>query len=136
VDYEIHREPTMSFPGVEAFKEYQARQGGGTDPLGYYVPPVVYATFQVLQQAVEGTGSLDHDMLAHYMHATTFKTIMGDIKFGQDGEWAEPRILTIQYQGVNGNDLAQFEKPGVQVILDPPAYKTGTLKYPYSTAAK
>jgi hypothetical protein len=27
-----------------------------------------------------------------YMHATNFKTIMGDIKFGPDGEWAEPRI--------------------------------------------
>jgi branched-chain amino acid transport system substrate-binding protein len=139
VDYEIYvREPTMSFPGVEAFvKEYQARaKAAGTDPLGYYVPPLVYATFQVLEQAVEGTGSLDHDKLAQYMHATTFKTIMGDIKFGPDGEWAEPRILTIQYQDVRGHDLAQFEKPGVQVILDPPAYQTGTLKYPYPIAAK
>ena len=130
VDYEIYvREPTVSFPGVEAFvKEYQARaKAAGTDPLGYY---------QVLEQAVEGTGSLDHDKLAQYMHATTFKTIMGDIKFGADGEWAEPRILTIQYQDVKGHDLAQFEKPGVQVILDPPAYQTGTLKYPYPIAAK
>ena len=139
VDYEIYvREPTMNFPGVDAFtKEYQARaKEAGTDPLGYYVPPLVYATFQVLQQTVEGTGSLDHDKLAQYMHATTFKTIMGDIEFGPDGERKEPRILTIQYQGVRGNELAQFEKPGVQVILDPPAYKTGTLKHPYSTASR
>ena len=117
--------------------EYQKRaKEAGTDPLGYYVPPLVYATFQVLEQAVEGARTLDQDKLAQYMHATTFKTIMGDIKFGADGEWAEPRILTIQYQGVKGNDLEQFSKPGVQVILDPPAYKTGTLKYPYSTASK
>jgi branched-chain amino acid transport system substrate-binding protein len=61
---------------------------------------------------------------------------MGDIEFGPDGEWKGPRILTIQYQGVKGRDLDQFAKPGVQVILDPPAYKTGTLKYPYSSAAK
>ena len=100
------------------------------------MPPLVYATFQVLEQAVEGAKTLDHDKLAQYMHATTFKTIMGEIKFGPDGEWAEPRILTIQYQGVKGNDLEQFSKPGVQVILDPPAYKTGTLKYPYSAAEK
>jgi len=139
VDYELFvHEPTMNFPGVDGFiKEYQARaKQAGTDPLGYYVPPLVYATFQVLEDAVKGTNSLDQDKLAQFMHATTFKTIMGDIRFGRDGEWAEPRILTIQYQGVKGHDLAQFEKPGVQVILDPPALKTGTLKYPYSSAGK
>lgn len=139
VDYELFvHEPTMNFPGIDDFiKQYQARaKEAGTDPLGYYVPPLVYANFQVLEQAVEGAKALDQDKLAHYMHATTFKTIMGDIKFGADGEWAEPRILTIQYQGVKGNDLAQFEKPGVQVILDPPALKTGTLKYPYTFGGK
>ena len=139
VDYELYvHEPTMNFPGVDAFiKQYQAKaKEAGTDPLGYYVPPLVSATFQVLEQAVNGVGSLDQDKLAKYMHATTFKTIMGDIKFGPDGEWAEPRILTIQYQGVKGHDLKQFEKAGVQVILDPPAYKTGTLRYPYATAGK
>ncbi len=139
VDYELYvHEKTMNFPGVDDFiKEYQARaKDAGTDPLGYYVPPLVYATFQVLEEAVKGANTLDQDKLAQYMHATTFKTIMGDIKFGPDGEWAEPRILTIQYQGVKGNDLAQFQKAGVQVILDPPAYKTGNLQYPYSTARK
>ncbi|HEX3862364.1 MAG TPA: amino acid ABC transporter substrate-binding protein [Stellaceae bacterium] len=139
VDYELFvHEPTMNFPGVDAFiKEYQARaKEAGTDLLGYYVPPQVYATFQVLQQAVEGTNSIDQQKLAEYMHATTFKTIMGDIKFGADGEWAEPRILTIQYQGVKGHDLDQFANPGVQVILDPPALKTGTLKYPFAGVGK
>lgn len=138
VDYELYvHEPTMNFPGIDTFiAEYQKRaKEAGTDPLGYYVPPLVYATFQVLEQAVEGTKSLDQDKLAQYMHATTFKTIMGDIKFGDDGEWLEPRILTIQYQGVKGHDLEQFSHPGVQVILDPPAYKTGALKHPYSNAS-
>ena len=137
VDYELYvHEKTMNFPGMDDFiKEYQERaKEAGTDPLGYYVPPLVYSTFQVLEQAVKGVSSLDQDMLAQFMHAATFKTIMGDIKFGPDGEWAEPRILTIQFQGVKGNDLVQFERPGVQVILDPPAYKTGALKYPYSSA--
>jgi branched-chain amino acid transport system substrate-binding protein len=139
VDYELYvHEPTMNFPGVDDFiKDYQAKaKDAGTDPLGYYVPPQVYATFQVLEQAVTGVGSLDQEKLAQYMHATTFKTIMGDIKFGPDGEWAEPRILTIQYQGVKGHDLDQFSKTGVQVILDPPSLKTGTLKYPYSNESK
>jgi branched-chain amino acid transport system substrate-binding protein len=139
VDYELYvHERTMNFPGVDAFiKEYQERaKAAGTDPLGFYVPPLVYATYQVLEQAVKGARSLDQDKLARYMHRATFKTIMGDIKFGASGEWANPRILTVQYRGVKGHDLAQFEKPGVQVILDPPAYKTGSLEYPYSTARK
>jgi branched-chain amino acid transport system substrate-binding protein len=137
VDYELYvHEKTMNFSGMDDFvKEYQERaKEAGTDPLGYYVPPLVYSTFQVLEQAVKSVSSLDQDKLAQFMHTATFKTIMGDIKFGPDGEWAEPRILTIQFQGVKGNDLVQFERPGVQVILDPPAYKTGALKYPYSSA--
>ena len=139
VDYELFvHEPTMKFPGVDEFiQDYQARaKEAGTDPLGYYVPPLVYATFQVLEQAVSGTKSLDQEKLAEYMHANNFKTIMGDIKFGPDGEWAEPRILTIQYQGVKGNNLEQFSTPGVQVILDPPVYKTGTLQYRYKFGGK
>jgi branched-chain amino acid transport system substrate-binding protein len=139
VDYELYvHERTMNFPGIDAFiKEYQERaKAAGTDPLGFYVPPLVYATYQVLEQAVKGTRSLDQEKLAQYMHRTTFKTIMGDIKFGPNGEWANPRILTVQYRGVKGHDLAQFEKPGVQVILDPPSYKTGALQYPYATARK
>jgi hypothetical protein len=60
---------------------------------------------------LRGAKTLDQEKLADYMHAATFKTIMGDIKFGPDGEWAEPRILTIQYQGVKGDDLDQFSKP-------------------------
>ncbi|HZT50374.1 MAG TPA: amino acid ABC transporter substrate-binding protein [Stellaceae bacterium] len=139
VCYELYvHEKTMEFPGTDEFiAKYQARaKEAGTDPLGYYVPPLVYATFQVLEQAVEGTKSLDQDKLAQYMHKTTFKTIYGDITFGADGEWVKPRILTVQYQGVKGHDLAQFERPGVQPILDPPELRTGTLKYPYSAAAK
>jgi branched-chain amino acid transport system substrate-binding protein len=136
-DLFVH-EPTMNFPGADAFiGKYQARaKEAGTDPLGYYVPPLAYATFQILGDAVEGTKSLDQGKLADYIHKTTFHTIYGDIAFGKDGEWAKPRILTVQYRGVQGHDIAQFEKPGVQVILDPPELKTGTLQYPFALAGK
>jgi branched-chain amino acid transport system substrate-binding protein len=139
VDFELFvHEPTMNFPGIDAFiAQYQERaKAAGTDPLGYYVPPLVYATFQVLGDAVTAVGGTDQAKLAEHMHKTTFKTIIGDIAFGADGEWTSPRILTVQYQGVHGNDLAQFAKPGVQVILDPPALKTGTLKYPFAAATQ
>ena len=36
---------------------------------------------QVLQQAVEGSKSLDQAKLADYLRSHTFKTVAGDIKF-------------------------------------------------------
>ena len=136
VDYELFvHEKTMAFPGIDEFiAKYRARaKEAGTDPLGFYVPPLVYATFQVLEQAVEGTKSLDQDKLAKYIHTTSFKTVYGEIAFGDDGEWRKPRILTVQYQGVKGHELEQFEKPGETPILDPPDFKTGTLQYPFAS---
>jgi branched-chain amino acid transport system substrate-binding protein len=135
VCYELFvHEPTMRFPGTDEFiKKYQARASeAGVDPLGYYVPPFTYATLQVLQQAVAATGSLDQEKLARYIHQATFATVVGDIKFGPDGEWAKPRILTIQYQDIHGRGMEQFTAPGHQVILDPPELRSGTLRYPYA----
>jgi len=135
VCYELFvHEPTMRFPGADEFiAKYQARAGAeGVDPLGYYVPPFTYATLQVLQQALTATRTLDQDKLAAYIHDTSFDTIVGEIKFGADGEWAAPRILTIQYQNIAGHGMTQFTEPGHQVILYPPKLKSGTLQYPYS----
>ena len=44
--------------------------------------PRAYAQLQVLQQAVEATKSLDDGKLADYIRANTFKTVLGDVKFG------------------------------------------------------
>jgi len=124
---------TMLYPGVEdVLKKYQARaKDAGSDPLGYYMVPVSYAEMQVLQQAIEATKSLDQDKLAEYMHANTFHTVFGDIKFGKDGEWEQSRILMVQFQGITGNDLEQFKDPEKTIILDPPALKSGNLVYPF-----
>jgi len=121
--------PTMDFPGIRAFLEkYQAQAPAmGTDPLGFYFPPFSYATFQIMGEAVTAVGSLDQAKLAAYMHKATFHTIVGDVKFGPDGEWEKSRMLTVQYQNVHGNGLDQFKKPGVQAILYPKQYADGKL---------
>ncbi|HEY3917546.1 MAG TPA: amino acid ABC transporter substrate-binding protein [Stellaceae bacterium] len=118
---------TMMFPGAaELLQKYQAKAtAAGTDPLGYYMVPVTYAEMQVLQQAIEATKSLDQDKLADYIHATTFHTVFGDVKFGKDGEWEHSRMLMVQFQGITGSDLDQFKDPSHTVILDPPALKSG-----------
>ena len=61
--------PKMEFAGVgDLIKRYQAKAGAeGVDPLGYYMAPWGYAQLQVLQQAVEGTKSLD-DAQARRLH--------------------------------------------------------------------
>ena len=116
-------------------KEYQAKAGSaGVDPLGYYLPPFAYGEMQVLQQAVEAIKSLDQDKLADYLRSHTFKTVVGDVKFGPDGEWAEARVLEVQFQGVKANDLDQFKDPKTEVILWPPQLKTGDAVYPYTDA--
>ena len=139
VDYDFW-EPakTLVFPGIDDFlKKYQARrEGAGVDPLGYYLPPFAYANLQVLAAAVEGTKSLDQDKLAAYARSHTFKTIVGDIKYGPTGEWAEPRVLEIQFHGVEGNGLDQWRNDSRVTILWPPKVATGEMVYPYTTARR
>ena len=127
-------EPTLHFPGIEEFlKRYQAKAaGGGMDPLGYFVPPFAYANLQVLGQAVEAVGSLDQGKLSEQLRTHSFNTIVGEVRYAANGEWATPRVLMVQFQGVSGNDLEQFKKPGTQVIVHPKELATGTLRYPYS----
>jgi hypothetical protein len=83
-------DPKLMFPGIEAFlATYQARAvASGVDPLGYYAPPYAYARMQVIGQAIAATGTLDADKLAAYLRANVLHTIVGDIRFNQDGEWS------------------------------------------------
>jgi len=126
-------EPTMKFPGIEQLlTRYRERAAqAGVDPIGIYIPPFAYSEVQILEQAVKATGSLDDKKLADYIRSSSFKTVVGDIKFGDRGEWAEPRVLYVQYQNIVSNDVEQFKQAGKQVILYPPRYKSGELKSPF-----
>ena len=136
VSFELYvPEPTMKFPGIEEFlrryQEIAAREK--LDALGYYIPPYIYAEMQVLQQAVRAVGSLDHGKLADHIRRTTFSTVVGDVRFGPLGEWAEPRVLFVQFRNISGNGLEQFKQPGRHIILAPKALRSGELKHPYAT---
>jgi hypothetical protein len=126
----------MNFPGVPEFMtRYQARaQQEGVDPLGYYIAPWGYAQLQVLQHAVVATKSLDDDKLADYIRKSTFKTLVGDVTFGTQGEWAESRVLQVQFQHIKGTDLGQFKDLSTQVVITPAQYKSGDVIYPYEKA--
>jgi len=129
--------PVKGFANPDALaflKEYQPRAvEEHIDPLGYYQPPFAYADLQVLQQAIEGTKSLDQEKIADYLRSHTFHTIVGDVKFGPNGEWAEPRTLAVQFRGVVGHDLEQFRNTSTEIVLWPSEYQTGTLQEPYDS---
>jgi branched-chain amino acid transport system substrate-binding protein len=126
----------FAFPGLNALiNQYQVKaSAAGIDPLGYEFPPFAYAAGQVLATAVEATGSLDQERLAAYLRDHSFRTVIGEFGFAQDGEWAKTRSLFTQFQHVSGNDLDQFRDWAKEVVLWPPEYKSGDLIYPYAAA--
>jgi branched-chain amino acid transport system substrate-binding protein len=122
------------FPGAaDVLRRYQAKAPGlGIDPLGINFVPFGYAAGQVLAQSVEATGGFDDGKRAQYMRSHSFRTIVGDITFGDDGEWAKSRMFFTQFQNVLPNNLDQFRDGSKQIILSPSEYKTGDMIYPYS----
>ena len=129
---------TLQFPGVMSFlKKYQEKAAKeGVDPLGYYLAPWAYCYMQVLADAVEGTKGLDQDKLADWLREHTFKTVVGDVAFGEDGEMSESYSKMVQYQHLTGNGLEQFNTGAQPVILWPAKYKTGEALYPYDDKAR
>jgi branched-chain amino acid transport system substrate-binding protein len=127
------------YEGTEAFfKEYQARaKAAGVDLLGYYLGGWGYARMEVLEQAITGAKSIDDNKLAAYMRKATFKTVMGPIKFGKKGEWAESRMMAVQYHGItDAADLETWRGMSYQTVLTPANLKTGNVIYPYEKAHK
>ena len=120
-------EKTMEFPGVRDFLvRYQAKaRQANVDPLGFYLPPYDYAIGEILAQAVSATRSLDHKVLAKYIRENEMKTIVGVIRYGPTGEWANPRMIYVQFRDIADKNLEQFRGAGKQVIVAPEAFKTG-----------
>jgi branched-chain amino acid transport system substrate-binding protein len=128
--------PGMDYPGIaEFFKNYSKRAiDAKVDPLGFYLPPFNYAIGQIYEQAVGATKSLDHKTLAGWLRTNEVKTVVGPIRWDKSGEWANPRVIMNQFQGVKDGDLEQFKKPGTQVILYPKNLSNGQLKAPFEQA--
>jgi len=130
-------EKTMDFPGIRGFLDrYQKRAvQEKVDPLGYYLPPFNYAAGQMLEQAIVATKSLDHKVLANYMRKNEMKTIVGNIRFDEVGEWVTARVPMVQFRGIADKNVDQFRQPGKQVIIAPAKLKTGDV-VPFQQARK
>jgi branched-chain amino acid transport system substrate-binding protein len=130
--------PGMPLPGVDAFlKRYTVRaKAENTDELGFYLSPFNYAIGEMLEQAINATKSIDDRKLADYLRKNEMKTIVGPIRFDENGERANVRLLTAQFRGLKDKDQEQFRSPARQVILSPAADKTGEFVSPYLKAAE
>jgi branched-chain amino acid transport system substrate-binding protein len=126
----------MLTPEVKEFlATYQSRAAAeGVDPLGYYLGTWGYAYMELLGNAIAGAKSINDDQVANYLRSNPVKTIMGDIKFGKGGEWAESRMLQVQYHDIKGNTVDQFKGMDTQTVLTPADLKTGNIIYPYEKA--
>jgi branched-chain amino acid transport system substrate-binding protein len=138
VNWDVYSpEPTMNFPGVAEFQEKYRAQAPReqTDLLGNYIPPYAYGQMQVLEQTLRRVGRVDQAAMAADMHAQEFDTIVGKFRFSASGEWAEPRNLFVQFQGIRDGDLEKYKRPGTKVILAPDNLRSGELRAPYGPPA-
>jgi branched-chain amino acid transport system substrate-binding protein len=128
--------PGIKYPGIEEFlKRYAVRaKEAKVDPLGFYLPPFNYAIGQMLEQAVTATKSLNHKVLADYIRNNEMKTMVGPIRYGPDGEWANARVVQAQFRGVVDKDMEQFRQVGKQVVIYPAPYKAGDVITPFEKA--
>ena len=96
--------------------------------------PLAYTQMQVVTQAVEATGGFDDVRVSAFARGATFDTVMGDVKFGANGEWAHPRVLQVQFQGISDHELGQFRNGSRQIVVSPPRFTSGALRFPYAEA--
>jgi len=78
----------------------------------------------------------DDAKLGEYTRKNSFKTVVGDVKFGKGGEWAEPRVLQVQFRDVKSGDVEQFRTMDTQVVVSPDAFASGKVIYPFADARK
>lgn len=128
--------PKMMFPGVAALLDSyrKAATEENVDLLGHYMAPLAYAQMQVVAQAIRATGGLEDQKLSDYCRHATFDTVMGNIKFGANGEWSEPRVVQVQFQGISDSSPEQFRDASRQIVVNPEPLASRALIYPYSLA--
>lgn len=85
----------------------------------YWASANTYVSLQILEQAIEGVGTLDKKAVTQYIKDNTFDTIMGDIKFENQfsnkfwtvGQWQDGVFHGVSSVNVDGA-LPVIEKSG------------------------
>ena len=90
----------------------------------------------LLEAITDPSKAISEQYAAFMLTTESGETVVGQIRFGKDGEWAKPRMVVTQWQNVTGNDLGQVTDLKKWVVVWPPEHKTGNLIYPFESARK
>jgi branched-chain amino acid transport system substrate-binding protein len=98
------------------YTDHEAVTGVAAD---YWASPVMYASLEMLQQAIESAGSLDREVVIEELTDGTFETIMGPVtfegnvnrKFWTVGQWQDGVFQGVASTGLDG-EKAPIAKTG------------------------
>ncbi len=96
------------------FEEHKKLTGVDAD---YWAGPVTYASLQVLEQAIEGTGGVDKAAVTDYIKKNSFKTVLGDWRFKNQtieqfwtvGQWQGGKFVGVESTGKAGAKPVQLK---------------------------
>ena len=100
-------------PEMQAY--FKAHKEATGKPADYWASAMVYATYQILEQAIEAVGSVDRKAVTAYVKNNTFKTVMGPIKFvNQNNEkyWTVGQWQNGVFRGVSSTG-----RPGAKPVV-------------------
>ncbi len=93
-------------PEMQAYRKAHKEVTG--QEADYWASANTYANLQILEQAIEGVGSLDREAVTQYIKDNTFDTVMGPIKFDNQNSskfWAVGQWQDGVFRGVVGSDI-------------------------------
>jgi len=114
--------PDVPYTGAKEFWERMTAWSGpgGTD---WYGNAFCYSAVQVLQQAIEGAGTLDRTKVRDYIATETFDTVIGPVKFVQQFCIQSPGEVG-QWQNGEFHIVAAKEKRTAEPIYPKPPWPT------------
>jgi branched-chain amino acid transport system substrate-binding protein len=112
--------PKVPYPGAKEFWDRMTAfsGAGGTD---WYGNAFCYSAVQVLQQAIERTGTLDRKKVRDAMARETFDTVIGPVKFENQFNIQSPGEVG-QWQNGQFEVVAAKEKRTAEPIYPKPAW--------------
>ena len=104
--------PTVTnYQNDEFVKAYIAKYGGKADDISADTVEA-YSVGQVLEEAVTKIHSIDNAKLIQELHADTFNTLQGPVKFGSDGQSIVATAFLFQWQ--NGQTVVVYPNSAAQ----------------------
>jgi branched-chain amino acid transport system substrate-binding protein len=93
-------------PKIAAYRAAHLAVTG--EPADYWASANTYVALQILEQAMEGVGTIDRPAITQFIKDNTFDTIMGDISFDNQNSakfWSVGQWQDGVFRGVKGSNV-------------------------------